>query len=90
MRGRTHKVALLVAGLVAWTACGMGVSLPAHSQPKPQPAPTQPQAKPGQPAAPTAFDVCKGLTGATAEQKVEACTEAIKDGKLAPGDQALA
>ena len=43
-----------------------------------------------QPGLPGPFDVCKGLTGADAPTKVAACTEAIKDGKLAPNDLALA
>jgi len=79
------RVASIVACAVA-IGVGDGIAVSALAQPKPAP----PQTKPGEPAKPTPFDVCKGLTGADAPTKVEACTEAIKDGKLAPSDQALA
>ena len=50
--------------------------------------------KPGQPAAADGkvkpFDVCKGLTGAKAPEKITACTDAILNGNLAGGDLALA
>jgi tetratricopeptide (TPR) repeat protein len=91
MRGCLGRVARAVACAVAIGCVGVGVSAPAVGQPKPQAQPqAQPQARPGEPAKPKPFDVCKGLTGANAPTKVEACTEAIKDGKLAPSDQALA
>src|SRR5512139_367392 len=79
------RVARLVAGAVG---VAMGVAAPAALA---QTKPAQQQAKPAQPAAKIApFDVCKGLTGANAPEKIAGCTEALKDGKLAPIDQAQA
>ena len=86
MRGCLGRIARAVACVVAIGWVGVSVSAPAVGQPRP----AQPQAKPGEPAKPKPFDVCKGLTGANAPTKVAACTDAIKDGKLAPGDLALA
>ena len=89
-------------GCVGWVvrvaACGIAMGCPSigpafaqgQGQAKPQPQ-TQAQPQPAKPAAgPKPFDVCKGLTGANAAQKVVACTEAIKEGKLTAGDLASA
>ena len=84
MRGCLGRIARAVVCVIAVVSVGVAVSAPAIGQAKP------PQAKPGEPAKPKPFDVCKGLTGGNAPTKVAACTEAIKDGKLAPQDQALA
>lgn len=73
MRGCLGRVARAVACVVAIGCVGVGVSAPAVGQAKQ----AQPQAKPGEPAKPKPFDVCKGLTGANAPTKVAACTEAI-------------
>ena len=68
MRGRLSRIAMVVA-------CAVVVGVGAGSSPVlAQPKPVQPAAKP------KPFDVCKGLTGANAATKVEACTEAHKEG----------
>jgi len=86
MRGCLGRIAWAVACVVAIDWAGAGISAPAVGQQRaPQPQQQQPQQ-----AKPKPFDVCKGLTGANAPTKVEACTEAIKEGKLAAGDLALA
>lgn len=89
MRGRVGRIVRAVACAVAAGWVGCGAAGPALAQAKP-PQGQPPAAKAAQPAAPKPFDVCKGLTGANAQQKVVACTEAIKDGNLAGGDLALA
>src|SRR5918995_1696383 len=83
MRG-LGRIARAVVCVLAFFSVGGAASAPAAAKKNP------PQAKPGEPAKPKPFDVCKGLTGGNAPTKVAACTEAIKDGKLAPQDQALA
>src|SRR5918995_29167 len=83
MRG-LGRIARAVVCVLAFFSVGGAASAPASAQKNP------PQAKPGEAAKPKPFDVCKGLTGGNAPTKVAACTEAIKDGKLAPQDQALA
>jgi hypothetical protein len=72
-----------VAGVVAG-AIGVAMSMAASV------ALAQPKAAQQQTAKITPFDVCKGLTGADAAGKIAGCTEALKDGKLAPIDQASA
>ncbi len=84
MRGCLGRIAWAVACVFAVDWAGVSAVAPAVGQ---QRVP-QPQAQ--QQAKPRPFDVCKGLTGAHAPTKVEACTEAIKDGKLPPADLALA
>jgi tetratricopeptide (TPR) repeat protein len=88
MRGCLGKVTRAVVCIFAIGWAGVCTSVPAVGQQ--QPGQGQPQARPAEPAKPKPFDVCTGLTGANAPTKVAACTEAIKDGKLAPGDLALA
>src|SRR5258708_6905507 len=97
MRDCVGKVARVVACAAAIGWGGVSFGAPAFAQQKAPQAQGQqqgkPQAqavKPGQPAKPKPFDVCKGLTGANAAQKVEACTEAIRDGNLAGGELSLA
>src|SRR3990167_9348707 len=81
MLGHVGRIALgLVACAASASLLGWNVS-PAHGQ-----AP----AKPAQQAKPSPVDICSGLTGADAAQKVIACTEAIKSESLVGGSLALA
>ncbi len=91
MRVSVSWVARVIAcaAAVGW----LGVALPASAlaqQRAPQ-GTAQPQAK-KEVEAPKAkpFDVCQGMTGATAAEKVTACTQAITEGKLAGGELAAA
>ena len=70
------------AGIFALVLTGAGIDVAAQQKPKddkPSPEPT----------AQFYADVCQGFTGATAPEKVNACTEAIKTGKMTGGELAL-
>ena len=82
MRGYLGGIARSLACAVTIGWLGAGEFAPSMAQQTPRQPQPQQQAKP--------FDVCKGMTGADAPTKLAACTVAIKDGKLAPNDLALA
>ncbi len=84
MRGCLGRIAWAVACVVAIDWLARRVCARAIGQHQPQATASASEAKP------KPFDVCSGLTGANAPTKVAACTDAIKDGKLAAGDLALA
>ena len=82
------RIALGVAACAASVSLLGGSLAPAYAQAPAKPA--QQPAKPAPSAQPSPADVCNGLTGADAAQKVIACTEAIKNGSLVGGPLALA
>ena len=100
MRGFVGRIMLGAAACAASASLFGWCLQPAYGQvpPKPpqpiaKPAPPPQAAEPEKPwpkGGPPAIDVCNGLTGADAAKKVEACTEAIKNGSLVGGPLALA
>jgi hypothetical protein len=93
MWGYSGGIARSAACAAAMCLIGLGGVVPASGQTKPQ-LPGKAQAREANPqpkeGKPSPFEVCTGLTGAKAKQRVEACTEAITSDKLSRKELALA